>query len=94
MFHVKHRSPPVSEPLDAWKAWPVCPADECDETKDVTIMECAPGCTYMTVGGVCGHTVFLHRKPDTTMTDEEREVWAEYFRRADVPRETSGGAGE
>lgn len=75
--------------LDDWKPWPSCPADECGETSDVTIMECVPDFTYMTIGGVCGHVVFLHRRSDTTMTDEEQELWAEYFRRADVPRETS-----
>lgn len=78
----------MSDPLDAWNLWPRCPADDCAETEDVTIMECVPGYTYMTVGGVCHHTVFLHRKPDAEMTDEDRQMWEEYFRGGDVPRET------
>lgn len=43
-------------------------------------MECVPGHTYMTVGGVCGHWATLHRKPDTVMTDGERDLWDAYFR--------------
>lgn len=74
---------------DPWKQWLHCPADECDETEDVMIMECAPGYTYMTTGGVCGHWVTLHRRPDTDMTDEEQRMWAEYFRPTDVSRGTS-----
>lgn len=73
---------------DDWKPWPRCPADRCEETEGVTIMECAPGYTYMTVGDVCGHWAMLYRKPDTVMTDEQRAMWDEYFRPGDVPRET------
>ncbi len=70
---------------DAWKLWPRCPADECDETEDVMIMECAPGYTYMVTGGVCGHVIWLHRETDAPLSDELTEL----FRPADVPRETS-----
>lgn len=74
---------------DDWKPWPKCPAEGCEETEDVTIMECVPGHTYTTVGGVCGHAAFLVRKSGTEMTEEERRVWEEYFHPTDVPRETS-----
>lgn len=78
----------MSDPLDAWKPWPKCPAEDCEETEDITIMECAPGHTYMTIGGVCGHVVLLHRKPDIDMTEAERQLWEWFFRSANVPRET------
>lgn len=84
----------MTDPLDAWKPWPLCPADKCGEAKGVTIFECVPGYTYTTIGDVCGHTVFLHRKPDTAMTDDERELWEAYFHATDVPRETSTDQGE
>ena len=77
----------MSAALDAWKPWPKCPADECDETEGVTIMECAPGYTYMTIGDVCHHWVTLHLKPD--MPAEQRETLKAYFHPADVPRETT-----
>jgi hypothetical protein len=78
----------MSDSIDAWKPWPKCPADDCDETEDVMIMECVPGYTYSVTGGVCGHLVFLQRRPNTEMTDEERRMWDEFFHPADVPRET------
>lgn len=71
---------------DAWKPWPVCPAEGCDETEGVTIMECAPGYTYMTVGDVCFHWVTFQLNPD--MPQEQRAQLVEYFRLTDVPRET------
>jgi hypothetical protein len=88
MFHVKHQGAAMSD--DPWKPWPRCPADACEETEDVTIMECVPGYTYTTVGGVCGHWVMLGRN-DLPMSDGDRAMWDEYFRSADVPRETSEG---
>ena len=60
-----------------WKPFPVCPADDCEETEDVTIMECAPGRTYMTIGGVCGHAVWLYRKSDAPASDALTELFKE-----------------
>lgn len=79
----------MSDPLDAWKPWPKCPADGCEETEGVLIMECAPGHTYMTTGDVCEHWVTLHFDPARPLSDEQRAMWDEYFRPSDVPRETS-----
>lgn len=73
---------------DDWKPWPICPAEECGETEGVEILELIPGRTYSTVGSVCHHAAFLIRKPDTEMSDVDRQMWDEYFRPTDVPRET------
>lgn len=72
---------------DAWKPWPKCPADGCQETEDVTIMECIPGYTYMVIGGICGDVVMLARN-DVPLADEDRDLLIDYFRPTDVPRET------
>lgn len=75
---------------DAWKPWPVCPAEECGQTEGITIMECAPGHTYITVGDVCHHSVFLYRNT-VPVPDGESDLLAELFSPVDVPRETSPG---
>jgi hypothetical protein len=50
-----------------------CPS--CGSTKDLWLMECAPGWTWTFVNG-CGCWGFIHRKPDvpretSTPTNEE-----------------------
>lgn len=82
----------MSNSLDDWKPWPKCPAEGCGETEDVMIMECIPGRTYCVTGGVCGHLVWLHLKPGTEMSEEQRTMWAEHFHPTDVPRETKDGS--
>lgn len=72
---------------DDWKSWPKCPAEDCHETEGVAIMECIPGHTYITTGGVCGHVAFLARN-DVPLADGDRDLLIDYFRPSDVPRET------
>lgn len=72
---------------DDWKPWPKCPAEGCHETEDIAIMECIPGRSYITTGGVCGHMAFLVRN-DVPLSDGDRDLLIDYFRLADVPRET------
>jgi hypothetical protein len=44
-----------------WPEMAVCPADECDATEGLWVMECAPGHTWMFVND-CGHWGFIHKK--------------------------------
>lgn len=69
---------------DAWKPFPRCPAEDCEETEGVTIMECVPGYSYMMVGDVCFHWVTLVIKPNAPVDN----LLAEYVRQAGVSRET------
>lgn len=41
----------------------VCPAEDCKNTEDLWLMECAPGYTWAYVNG-CGHWGFIYREPD------------------------------
>jgi hypothetical protein len=52
----------------------VCPVDDCGETEDLVVQECAPGHAYLFTGGVCGHVVWVMRK---TETDVPRETSTE-----------------
>ena len=78
----------MTDSSDAWKPWPVCLAGDCEETKDVKIMECVPGYSYMMTGGVCKHVGFLAHTDETPFSDEVRGSLIAYFRQPDVPRET------
>jgi hypothetical protein len=71
---------------DDWKPLRICLAEDCRETKDVMIMECAPGETWCYSGGVCGHFGFIHRRPEIS---REAALAAMRELTVDVPRETS-----
>lgn len=42
----------------------VCPAEDCDNTEDLMVQECAPGHTWAFTSSVCGHWAFIYRKTD------------------------------
>lgn len=50
--------PPVSGP-----DLPICPADDCEETDDLMVQECAPGHSWMFTCGR-GHWGFITKKSD------------------------------
>lgn len=56
---------PVSELPVGRNGFPVletCPQEECDNTEDLMVQECAPGRTWMFTSTACGHWGFIQRK--------------------------------
>jgi hypothetical protein len=43
---------------------PVCPDENCTNTEDLWVQECAPGRTWAFSSSVCGHWGFIHKKSD------------------------------